>query len=83
MIVKAAIKYNDKVYTGKRHFSIIQDILKEYPDAYISQDIQGFVTDEGQFLRRAASLHHALKCGQIESVENLINSSVLTSEDLW
>jgi hypothetical protein len=75
VIVKAAIKKGDQVYTGSRHHLIIH----EHRGMFKTKDsVQGFITDTGEFLNRQQASEHAFNCGQIkENVGNLL------SEDLW
>jgi len=84
MIVAAAIKLtDDDLYVGNledRHCDVISRIRKEGIKLPILQDNQGFVTDEGQFLRRGAAGAHAMKSGQITKLKFPPN---LYSEDLW
>ncbi len=61
--MSAAIRFNNKIYTGKSHYSIMQEILKEFPTAkYPIPDDQGFVDDKGNYLRRE---HVAEDCRSI------------------
>lgn len=51
---------------------------------YLVGHVQGFVTDAGAFLDRAAALDHAVACRQrLLFGERLAGGSILTSEDLW
>jgi hypothetical protein len=85
-IVKAAIIFNDKIYTGWRHSDIRDDIrnLVNPPRLDLANALHdpwkcGFVTENGRFLTRKQALTYGMTIGQI----NEITGSVLTSEDLW
>jgi len=83
MIATAGILFQGKVYEGRRHPDIIQNIIKEHPEVkHVDTIDQGFVTADGKFLRRKDALSYALSIGQI-SEGDLINKGTLTSEDLW
>ena len=82
MIVSAAIRFNNKIYVGKSHYSITQEIRKEFPNAHFEHpDNQGFVNERGEFLRRASAMMEALKCKQVEKGKTF-NTRELFSEDL-
>lgn len=50
-IKESAIKSGDKIYTGKRHGGIIQQMAKKGCGRVFSKD-QGFITLDGEFLDR-------------------------------
>jgi hypothetical protein len=78
MITAAAMRRDGKVFTGRRHPNIIQDMIKlGYTKPW---DEQGFVTDKGDFLSRVDAAKHAIACGQIKKTQW---GSMLFSEDLW
>jgi hypothetical protein len=80
MLIESAILVGNAVYTGHRHFNI----FKEYKNIKgLKYGTQGFIDKNGKFYNRKDALKYALEIGQIENKEYLINSSVLTSEDLW
>jgi hypothetical protein len=82
MVMSAAIRFNNKIYTGKSHYSIMQEILKEFPTAkYPIPDDQGFVDDKGNYLRREHAMVEALKCKQVEKGKTF-NPRELFSEDI-
>ena len=79
MITAAAIKRNDKIYTGRRHAQIIQDMVADGCKTPIRGDEQGFVDDAGEFFNRFQARARAKRSGQIpwEFRRELL------SEDLW
>jgi hypothetical protein len=85
-IVKAAIKIEDKIYVGWRHFQIRNQIIRETDISRIDichimsdSSCDGFVTENGFFLNREQALEYGRSIGQV----NKLIGSVLTSEDLW
>ena len=83
LIVAAAIKYNDKIYTGTRHAFIIREIREKFPNVkfYINGKQQGFVDDKGNFLSRSEAAQVAIKSGQITKLR--WSDTELFSEELW
>ncbi|UCG94500.1 MAG: hypothetical protein JSW13_01710 [Candidatus Aerophobus sp.] len=80
-IVAAAVLQDGKVWAGRRHFELIWQI-KDDGGEYVSQDQQGFWTDDGRFVRRVAAMGIARESGQVVKGET-INPRELFSEDLW
>lgn len=79
MIKAAAIMINGKIYTDDRHFRIIPVALKDNPNiGLITQEMQGFVTDDGKFVDREEAAKIAYECGQIKEPKN-----TLFSEDIF
>jgi hypothetical protein len=79
MIKSAAIKVNNNIYIGHRHFQIIPIALESNPEVtYITQDMQGFVTDNGEFVNREIAAKIAYECEQIKEAKHK-----LYSEDLY
>jgi hypothetical protein len=74
MIKAAAIIINGKICTGRRHWEIIRD---NPTTEYITQDVQGFITDTGEFVGREEAAEIAFECGQIKEPKK-----VLFSEDI-
>jgi hypothetical protein len=73
MIKSAAIKVNDKIYTGHRHYQIIPVALENNPEiSYITQNMQGFVTDNGEFVDREVAAKIAYQYGQIKELKTTI-----------
>ncbi len=90
MIKEAAIqrKSDGKVWTGRRHGNCISKIFTESvelgePADAVSRDkfIQGFVTDDGQFVDRHEAFRIAKECGQIKAEPWA--EPTLMSEDLY
>jgi hypothetical protein len=82
-ITAAAIKVGDRIVTGERHGQIMQAIWQEAHAAgstipYISQDMQGFFTDSGQFVNRFQAGSIAFTAGQTKTRKEWLHS-----EDLW
>ena len=82
IIVKAAVKCGDDVYLGWRHAFIMSDLIiekivtKEKP---MLPEMQGFISQHGQFINREISKVIVLLNGQIKGT----HYHVLCSEDLW
>ena len=82
-IVAAAILVDGYLWTGERHFELIQKAAeKDGVPIPIKQDQQGFWTDDGRFVSRSTALKIALLHGQVKE-EDLITKGKLLSEDLW
>ena len=82
-IKAAAIRYDGKVYEGKRHHLIGHQMIADgvcikFPGG----DDQGFVTECGLYVRRAPALQIAISAGQVEEGKTF-NKEQLFSEDLW
>lgn len=95
MIVSAAVKFysilldKEIIIPLHRHkdFSSILYDLEHYPYDY-KDEIEGFLTEEGEFLGRFDALCEAVECGQLsdlsdEQFEMIVASDKLMSEDLW
>ena len=85
-IVKAAVIFKGKTYTGWRHADIRNDIVNlvnpprlEMCNTMSDPWSVGFITENGRFLTRKQALTYGQSIGQIK---HLIDST-LTSEDLW
>ena len=63
----AAIRYKDKIYEGRSHCEIGWQMLKDgvCERPFPGGDAQGFVTECGKFVRRAAALAIAIQAGQV------------------
>lgn len=96
MIVSAAVKFilNDycrteiciPVHRHKDGMLICERLLGYKPSK--ENYIEGFLTDDDEFLNRSDALDHAYYCGQLnhlgdEDKESILISGVLMSEDLW
>jgi hypothetical protein len=86
-IKEAAILFEGKVYTGKRHHNVIATIVAETGKRVGGQWPQGFVTDDGEFVDREEGARIALACGQVVTgkavVQHVFNGHTLYSEDLY
>ncbi len=84
-IKEAAILFEGKIYTGRRHGGILQDILQDMVKNGFKKRVyseqQGFITEEGEFLSRKNAYHRAVQCGQIVAHEG--DTECLVSEDLY
>jgi hypothetical protein len=82
-IKSAAIRYKDKIYTGKSHSEIgikmVRDGICKSP--YPFGDDQGFITECGKYVRRAPALMIAVRAGQVK-LGTTLNKNELFSEDL-
>lgn len=81
MIIKAAILRNGKVYTGRRHPDIIYE-MRLNGLSWNQTEIEGFITDTGEFLNRKDARKHFIDSGQI-SVSGDLREDALYSEDLY
>ena len=66
MITLAAIIYNGKIYTGKRHNYIMWELIAKFPEYKMrDKNLQGFVNESGLFLNRIEAAQEAIKCNQV------------------
>ena len=72
-----------KIWVGKRHGDVFTIIISEEGKEALDTDewIQGFITDEGQFVDRRQGFIIALQCKQFLEPEKSI--PILISEELW
>lgn len=83
MIYQTAIRFRGKIWTlprPARHNHVMSEILKHYENdksVYIRQDMQGFITDAGEFVDRNVAGVIAYHCKQIDRIKKLF------SEDVW
>ncbi len=76
-IVQAAILQDGEIFTGHRHYMIMNKIHdKTGKDPFLGE--QGFVTDTGRFVSRTEAARIALRAGQIK-----LPKAELTSDDLY
>lgn len=82
-IKQAAIVHVDgKVYTGRSHDEIARKIVERTGVKKVSwKSIQGFVTDDGEFLTKAEAAKVALKHDQVKKFN--FNGAQLSPEDLY
>ncbi len=82
-IVGVAIKHSGDVHTlpkPNRHHHVIWHMVDEMNVPPPITGMQGFYTDEGDFLTREQALTLALRTGQITTHDH---PTKLFSEDLW
>jgi hypothetical protein len=77
-IKEAAIWFEGKVYTGKRHNEIIKEMVERHNIKPPVSGHQGFVTEDGHFVSREAGAKIAFEAGQIKKP-----TTTLFSEDLY
>lgn len=77
-IAYAAIRYEGDIYLGERHAIVMAHIRKDNPEAYITQDMQGYVTDTDRFVSRVDAAWIAFLAGQTTALKG-----TLLSEHLW
>ena len=90
MIVSAAVKYysilldKEIIMPLHRHqdFSLILYELARYRYDHM-HEIEGFLTDKGEFLDRREAADHAYECGQLVETAEEPRIDRLMSEDLW
>lgn len=95
MIVAAAIRINHAVISmaaPARHHDILRQISGLYwdfkrPPHTFEDEVQGFITDKGEFLGRRAAFAHTVECGQGQPRRRTspgeYQGDELYSEDLW
>ena len=79
-LVKAAVRVDDAVYCGWRHFQVMWYIKELGIPGPISMDQQGFVDQHGNFFMRPCCATIVLMSGQIKTIHA---DRELLSEDLW
>jgi hypothetical protein len=80
----AGIRYQGKVYEGRRHHEIGMKMIADgvCPRPYPSlEDDQGFVTECGRFVMRIPAMAIAIRAGQVKEGETC-HPRMLFSEDL-
>ena len=85
-ITHVAIQYAGKVWSlpaPNRHHNVIRMIAEETGDGIRGPDVQGFLDENGRFLRRAQAHALAVRSGQINRRPGGYQGSDLYSEDLW
>lgn len=87
-IMGVAIKYGGVVYSlppPNRHHNVIRHIREVTGSGIAGSDVQGFITDEGEFLNRKAAMALASVNGQLNRRPGaqFYQGPELYSEDLW
>ena len=91
MIVSAAIKINHLILSmpqPARHHDILRQISglfdpRDRPSHSYESEVQGFLTDTGEFLNRRDAFKRANECGQSLLRRGGFAGDELFSEDLW
>lgn len=101
MIVAAAIRFPARppaadlichVPAPGRHHNVLHSLWHQFSDGKgerthesYAGEVQGFVTDSGEFLDRRAAFQHVKECGQpmIRKMGAGYQGDELYSEDLW
>lgn len=85
MIVRAAIRYEDKVWSTTppgRHHTVIREMIEAgLPSKACEIPNQGFVTSTGRFVDRYEGFRIAKAAGQLW--RSPTPPDMLTSEDVW
>ena len=87
-IVAAAIKFYPKdseypqIVCGKRHCDCFEWMFKHKVEYDKETHVQGFLTNQYQFVDRYEAMYMAMDYGQLEYDENK-EGKPLFSEDLW
>lgn len=87
-IVAAAIKFYPKdseypqIVCGKRHCDCFEWMFKHKVEYDKETHVQGFLTNQHQFVDRYEAMYMAMDYGQLEYDENK-EGKPLFSEDLW
>lgn len=80
-IIKSAVWIGRLICIGERHGLIIQELAKAgLTKKPITQDQQGFIDQDGEYLDRREAYDRAIECGQIEDDGN---RKALLSEMVW
>lgn len=85
-ITGVAIRFEGKVYSlppPNRHHNVIRHIREVTGTGICGSDVQGFITDEGEFLNRRAAMTLAAINGQLKRGPGGYQGPELFSEDLW
>ena len=90
MLVRAAIQVHlytdgrDLIIPCHRHcdgYRILE--MFGYTESMYRRDMEGFITDTGEFLHRVDAADHAYECGQLVETAEEPRIDRLMSEDLW
>lgn len=83
-LISSACKLNDTIWTGFRHSDCF---AKMKLDGMTLEDkkniVQGFLTEDGEFLTRKEAFERAVLCGQIKDEGEAPEKRILVSEDIW
>ena len=87
-LISSAIKFKPKnceyfqIACGKRHYDILEMIYNLYGDYEKTTVVQGFLTDEDQFVDRYDAYYIALMNHQVKANDEFYRTP-LYSEDIW
>ena len=86
-ITHVAIRFGGEMYSlpaPNRHHHIIWHIADKLciNNVDASEDDQGFLDEDGNYLTREQALERALETNQVKDINN-IRAGILFSEDLW
>jgi hypothetical protein len=79
---RAALKYNDEVFTGVNHGDAFGHLEKKFKDFDFKQVKDGFITTNGRFVSREEATAIAEQAKQIGKGEGTNSGLGLISEDL-
>lgn len=71
-IATAAIRMDDRIFTGENHMAAIAKMKKEYPNWEEDENLKledGFLTNKGRFVERDEAGLIAKQAGQLEHLE--------------
>ena len=89
IIVAAAVRYTPvgskypHVVCAERHCDCYEWLFTRRVNYDHSTCIEGFFTEDNQFVDRCEAMIMALECGQVESKDGYMAGQPLYSEDLW
>jgi hypothetical protein len=94
MILAAAVKFGELICflpAPARHHNVLHAFRDNFGEAdrthaSYESEVQGFVTDRGEFLGRRAAMQHTKDCGQAlirRAGPGYYQGDELFSEDLW
>ncbi len=89
-ITHVAIRYKGKIYSlpaPNRHHNVLSLIREETGEPFIdvdSEDDEGFLDEDGNYLRRKPALASAIVNDQLKNKDKLCGGHIgLFSEDVW
>ena len=55
-LVAAAVLYDCRIWTGRRHFTLIHQVVEDTKHKPVTQEMQGFICDNGLFVNTTLEL---------------------------